>query len=382
MGRPPRIYRHVEPDMWLSADFRRLSRDAKALWTYLLSSPRGCAIPGAVIATARVMASDLDWTDRAFAKAMAELVDFGMVETDDRAGLAVLTKALIADGHARESNAPSTIKSVVTWVRALSRLPICPLRDAVAARLAMFFSQLGGQFPKAFADAMADSCTSLVAHRVPALVHQGAGIREQGSSFSPAGARVVPAEQPAPVPAIGTASALPPVAPQPFAPMVKYLTLAVEMLNAARASIDPNARPIAADMGDEMALAAHMRPIPEADREAAIRHGVAVIAEAVKAGRVTMDALRIGELAGPKSWRKWQAATVHSIRASVSGRDGPGGRRFANDRQIAPMPSAPSAAETRRKLDEQRERDRQAKSEAVGVSEALAELKQKLGIQP
>ncbi len=110
--------------------------------------------------------------------------------------------------------------------------------------------------------------------------------------------------------------------PSPFAPIARHVTLAVGLLNAARLELDPAAQPVDADQGDEMAAAAHLRALPEDRREAAIRHGVAAIAAAVKAGRETLGALRPGELFGPRSWRKWQAApTVITAR----GRDGPGG---------------------------------------------------------
>lgn len=118
---------------------------------------------------------------------------------------------------------------------------------------------------------------------------------------------------PAPVP--------PPVAA--FATASVHVALAVELLNAARLEIDPAARPIDFDQGDEMALVGHLRGIPEDKREASIRHGVAAIAAAVKSGAATIGALRPGELVGPRSWRKWQAETVEP---SARGRAAPPGR--------------------------------------------------------
>lgn len=334
MGRPPRIYAQVERDIWLSADFRKLSApkpNGRTLFKYLLSSPRGCAIPGVVVAHPRVMASDLEWSDRAFERVLAELVAAGMVEHDRVAGLTVVTKALIADGRARATHAPTTTKSVITWVRALSRLPICPLRDAVAGRMSLFFTQLGGQFPKAFADAMGDSCTQLIAVREPTLVHQGTGNREQGSPLSLGRAREAagPADQlPDPMPR-GTLPAEPPVrtAPPTFAPLARYAVLAVELLNAERAAIDPEARPLPpADQALEVAIAAHVRSLPEAEREPAIRHGVAMLGLAVRAGVEPMGALRPGELCGPRSWGKWQAATPDDFQPRAArGRAAPPG---------------------------------------------------------
>lgn len=113
------------------------------------------------------------------------------------------------------------------------------------------------------------------------------------------------------------------------------MTLAVELLNAARAEVDPASQPVDADQGDEMAAAGHLRAVPEGRREAAIRHGVAAITASVRAGVDTVGALRPGELFGPRSWRKWQAAPLEVTRR---GRAGPAGR------QPTPTGQAKSAA--------------------------------------
>lgn len=107
----------------------------------------------------------------------------------------------------------------------------------------------------------------------------------------------------------------PPPEPRTFAPLAPLVALAVELLNAARLELDPHARPIAADPGDEMALARHVRGMSPADAEAAVRHGIAAIASAVRDGREPMDKLRPGELLGPRSWLRWQAATLAPTRA-------------------------------------------------------------------
>jgi len=113
-------------------------------------------------------------------------------------------------------------------------------------------------------------------------------------------------------------------APAPaYAPTARHVALAVELLNAARLEFDPTARAVATDPAFEHGLAGHLRPLPEADREPAIRHGVAAIAEAVRVGDETIGALRPGELAGPRSWAKWQAAPLKRV---ARGRDGPAGR--------------------------------------------------------
>ncbi len=124
----------------------------------------------------------------------------------------------------------------------------------------------------------------------------------------------------------GPATAAPAPEAKPHGSAVRLVALAVELLNAARLGIDPKAQPVDADQGDEMAAAGHLRGIPEDRREVAIRHGVAAIAASVKAGKDTIAALRPGELFGPRSWRKWQAAPTEF---TPRGRDGPGGSRQA-----------------------------------------------------
>ncbi len=111
-----------------------------------------------------------------------------------------------------------------------------------------------------------------------------------------------------------------------FAPVSRLVTLAAELLNAARAEVDRDARPITVTAGDEMAAAGHLRTLPEVDREPAIRHGVAVLAELVRVGKRPIGDLRPGELFGPRSWGQHQANSVESIRATARGRDGPAGR--------------------------------------------------------
>lgn len=321
MGRPDRTYRNVEPEMWDSDDFRALSApkpNAQTLWQYLLTGKRTIAIPGVAVARPAVMADDLRWPRRAFDRCLLEITTRGMAVADLEAGVVMLTKALIVDGRVRNTSKPTSPGTVKAWAAAILRLPRCALSDEIEARCGRVMSSIGPGFASLFAEAMVGSCTDAapihapsgtdsIAPRTPLPI---AGNREQrtentdrgtGTPDLSLGARAAPAT-PAPE-------------PRAFAPLAPLVALAVELLNAARAELDPNARPIAADQGDEMALAHHVRGMSPADAEAAVRHGVAAIAAAVRDGREPMDKLRPGELLGPKSWRRWQAATLAPARA-------------------------------------------------------------------
>jgi hypothetical protein len=160
--------------------------------------------------------------------------------------------------------------------------------------------------------------------RQPSSPDSGLCPQDPDLSLGPrAGARDPGAPAPA---AAGTLPSVPAMTPAP-GPMAGYVTLALELLTAARAAIDPTANPAAWDMAFELALAAHLRPIPDDKREASIRHGVDVIAASVRAGLEKLDALRPMSLAGPRLWAKWQAGTVADVERSTRGRDGPGGPR-------------------------------------------------------
>lgn len=154
--------------MWLSTDFRQLSApppNAQTLWQYLLTGPRTIAIPGVIVARPAVMADDLRWSRRGFERVMAEIVAAGMAEVDLEAGLVVLTKALIVDGDVRNSARLNTINAVKSWISAMFDVPACALRDVLRSRITEFFALLGGEFPKAFAEATGQTCTTSPSER-------------------------------------------------------------------------------------------------------------------------------------------------------------------------------------------------------------------------
>lgn len=320
MARPARTYRKVEPDVWMSDDFRALSApkpNAQTLWLHLLTSPRTISIPGVIVATPGVMADDLRWSRRGFDKAMAEIVAAGLAEIDPSAGLVVLTKALIVDGKVRDSAHPGSVNAVRSWVTSLLKLKSCRLRSMVAARLSLVMESIGGEFPKAFAESMAESCTTdLGSHAAsisPAIGTQGSGIREQSLSLA-RGEGATP-EQPG---EIG-----------------RLVDSAVDGMNAARKKLDPASRPIGPfdDQPGREQLRSRLRSTSADRREPDLKLALSVLVqEATTAGDVSK--LRLGMLGGPAAWPRLLAGSAKA--PTPAPRAGP---RFANDRQPVSMPA-------------------------------------------
>ncbi len=308
MARAARTYRKVEPDVWSSDDFRALSApkpNAQTLWLHLLTSPRTIAVPGVIVATPGVIADDLRWSRRGLDKALAEIVAAGMAEVDPDAGLVVLSKALIVDGRVRDSAHPGSINAVKSWVTSLLRLKSCRLRSMVAARLSLVMESIGGEFPKAFAEAMAESCTTdLASHHVsisPAIGTQGSGNREQSdlsrSAREGGGPATVTGE---------------------LAPLVDH---AVDRLNASRQAIEPGCRPIGEhdDQPGRRKLLERLRATPAAQRMADLDLALTVLGGEARAKR-DVGLLYLGMLAGDAAWGR------HLAGSSAKGRDGPAGK--------------------------------------------------------
>lgn len=172
----------------------------------------------------------------------------------------------------------------------------------------------------------------------PATSSLVSGLRSPEIPDLSLGARA-PAHDPcAPAPYTDADGPLDPPGRAPTTPgvgrMVRFVTLAVELLNAARLEINHAATRVHATPGDDMAAARHLRGATDDECERAIRHGVAVIAASVRAGREDFDKLRPGELFGPRRWSQWQAGDPALIerraaeRRSARGSDGgPGSMR-------------------------------------------------------
>jgi len=106
--------------------------------------------------------------------------------------------------------------------------------------------------------------------------------------------------------------------PKPDSQIGELLEHAIRRLDAARAELDPGARPI----GSALTLPAVQRDqlrgkllaIDERDRAATLDHCLDVLIAAARS-KPDVGMLRIGMLAGESSWDQWRLATV----ASVSG---------------------------------------------------------------
>jgi hypothetical protein len=303
---------------------------------------------------------------------MAEIVSRGMAEIDPEAGLVVLTKALIVNGRVRDTSHPGSPNGVKSWATALSKLRSCPLRDLVAARIAQAMTLIGGQYPSVFAEAMAESCTTVVAIHVPPIPGsiRDSGIRDQGSGIPESlshSAREVPAD---PEPA----AAAPPVAAPAPGEIGALIDSAVDRMNAARTKLDPEARPIGPfeDQPGRDQLRQRLRATDATKRATDLDHCVRVlISEAGQAGDV--GKLRLGMLGGPAAWPRLLAGSVKA--PTPAARAGP---RFANDRQAAPMPPVGkgptpitvSAADRAAAADELK-KSREALGIVAGLSQSL-----------
>lgn len=111
--------------------------------------------------------------------------------------------------------------------------------------------------------------------------------------------------------------------PPPAAPLGPLVEHAVQRLDAARTEMDPTAKRIGSALTlspvDRDQLLGRLRATDERERRETLDHCLDVlIAHAKAAADVGM--LRVGMLAGDRSWERWRLGTV----ASVSGpRDGP-----------------------------------------------------------
>lgn len=166
------------------------------------------------------------------------------------------------------------------------------------------------------------------------------------------------------------------LSPEPPAPgeIGALVDRAVDALNVARAKLDPDSRRIGEhdDQQNREQLRQRLRATSADRRKPDLDLALTVlIAEAKLKGDVAL--LRLGMLGGPAAWPRLLAGSAKAPTPPV--RAGP---RFPAP--VVATAAAPSAETTRRRLDEQRERDRQAAEDAPAVGELLGELKRKLGI--
>jgi hypothetical protein len=146
-----------------------------------------------IIARPAIIADDLTrttgqaWTPRALTRCLDEIEASGMAESDRDAGLIVLTKALIVDGHVRDGAGPASPNAAKSWATSLEKLPRCSLRDVVIERVLLAISQSDEKIRNVFAESECMPCGRHDACHADAMTHamrtQGSGIRDQGSAF-------------------------------------------------------------------------------------------------------------------------------------------------------------------------------------------------------
>lgn len=323
MVRADRTYRNVEPDMWLSDDFRALSApkpNAQTLWQYLLTGPRTTAIPGVVVARPAVMADDLRWSRRAFDRCLGEIVARGMAVADLEAGVVMLSKALIVDGgRVRNSARPTSPGTVKAWAAAVQRLPRCALSIEIESRCRAVMLSIGPGFVSLFAESILDPCTNAapihpasiadsISHYPPISIagnrEQRTENREQRERESPALVVVEPIQAPEPTGPV-----------EPPGEIGKLIDFAVDQLNTARKKLDPESRPIGEyeDQTGREQLRQRLRSTGTDKRESDLKHALSVlVVEAHTSGDVSK--LRLGMLGGPAAWPRLLAGTTKPAR--------------------------------------------------------------------
>lgn len=147
-------YRKIEVAVWNDERFCELSApqpNAQTLWLYLLSGPRTTSFPGLVVARAEVMASDLGWSVEAFREAFGEASAKGLLRADWKAGLVVLSKALIdSSGEPRDSAKPESPNVLKSWSKSWDEIPECALKTEYLLTLESFAKGLGEAYLVAF----------------------------------------------------------------------------------------------------------------------------------------------------------------------------------------------------------------------------------------
>lgn len=94
---------------------------------------------------------------------------------------------------------------------------------------------------------------------------------------------------------------------------------AIDRLNAARAKVDPSARPIPVLVDEHgKSLMDHLRPIPVDDRRAVLDHAIDVMVSTLAADGAPVDEYRMGMLAGPRSWSRWRDGSVAGAKNGTS----------------------------------------------------------------
>lgn len=140
-------YGKLERGFWLERRARKRSKVAKLVLVYLHSAPvgRGTSLPGVVRGRAVVLADDVGLRLAEFNKALAELVEAGLVDLSNDDGdlvIVVLGAWFDEDGDAVLMNAPVSISQAVAWVNAIKDLPACETKTRLLASVRRFVDLL------------------------------------------------------------------------------------------------------------------------------------------------------------------------------------------------------------------------------------------------
>ena len=148
------IHRRLNPKLWDSADFQRLSPLApsgQALWLYLLSTRRMSVIPGLILAGVLSIAEDTRWDPQTVDELLRELEANGLAVVDRQARIVWLPKA-----HVQPENKPRNGKSIKAWSKAWDQTPRCVLKQRIWESLRRYTEQLAGGWLASFKEACPD----------------------------------------------------------------------------------------------------------------------------------------------------------------------------------------------------------------------------------
>jgi len=140
-GRPR--YRTICISLWNDRKYRSLSRDAKLLFVYLLTTPAGLSIPGVVIGGPASLAEGIGFDAEALNAALSELVANGMVKADTGARLIWMPKAMV---HRKLEGANQMVGAANYW----ADVPECDLKHEVWLALKEQAGECGESLPRDF----------------------------------------------------------------------------------------------------------------------------------------------------------------------------------------------------------------------------------------
>lgn len=306
-------------------DHRALCWQARAIWPLLLQEADGAGVIGARKGVAGV-ARALDFPIEVVEAGIADLLDDGCLVSIP-GGYCVRNYVEAQTATMSDSSRKARQREADRALAALAASAPTPTQEITPAPTAQpehappnsqASSQIGHATSRDVTDSHGES-RSVTPSRAEPKEDLSLGCRAGAG----AGARSVDAAPtPAPTPAKPAPPPRPATAWDPDRQLGGLVALAIDALNDARTKADPKARriPLTAD-GDAAARALmdHLRPIPSTERESTLRHAIDVMVSHLAAEGKPVDDIRLGMLAGERSWPRWRDGTV----AGAGKRDGP-----------------------------------------------------------